>query len=209
MDIPIDETLGALDDLIRHGKIRYAGTSSFAAWQLMESLMLSRELGLNRFVCEQPAYNLLDQRIEREVIPFAQTYGFAIIPWSPLGGGLLTGRYNRVHRQPGDAKRFYGEDDYLNSILTAGFFDRIEPFCELAKAKGCSPSQLALAWCLHQPGVTSPIIGPRTMEHLEDHLNALKIALSPEDHVGLDKLFPPGGMVLSFYEASFGPNLYR
>jgi aryl-alcohol dehydrogenase-like predicted oxidoreductase len=208
-EIPVDETLRALDDLIRSGKVRYAGTSTHAAWQLMESLMVSRELGLNRFVCEQPPYNLLDRRIERELIPFARTYGFAIIPWSPLGGGLLTGRYSRDVRRPGDAKRYFKEDGYLDSILTDAFFDRIGPFCDLARIKGCTPAQLALAWCVHQPGVTSPIIGPRTIEHLDDQLHVLKLALSPEDHAALDRLFPPGGMTSPFYEANFGPALYR
>jgi aryl-alcohol dehydrogenase-like predicted oxidoreductase len=208
-EIPIDETLRALDDLIRSGKIRYAGTSTFAAWQVMESLMVSRELGLNRFVCEQPPYNLLDRRIERELIPLARTYGLAIIPWSPLGGGLLTGRYSRDVRRPGDAKRYFQEDGYLDYILTEGFFDRIGPFCDLAQAKGCTPSQLALTWCLHQPGVTSPIIGPRTIEHLEDQLNAVKIVLTDDDRAALDKLFPPGGMISPFYDANFGPGVYR
>src|SRR5579871_2771789 len=102
--IPIDETLRALDDLIRQGKVRYIGTSTFAAWQLVESLWIAKELGLNRFVCEQPPYNLLDRRIERELIPMAQTYGFGIIPWSPLGGGLLTGKYTRGVDAPADAR---------------------------------------------------------------------------------------------------------
>jgi len=208
-DIPIDETLRALDDLIRSGKVRYVGSSTFAAWQLMESLMVSRELGLNRFVCEQPPYNLLDRRIERELLPLARTYGFAIVPWSPLGGGLLTGRYTREVRRPADAKRYFAEDTYLDSILTEGFFERIGPFCDLAKAKGCTPSQLATAWCLHQPGVTSPIIGPRSLGHLEDQLQTLKITLTAEDHTTLDNLFPPGGMISPFYEANFGPNPYR
>ena len=101
---PIDETLRALDDLIRAGKVRYIGTSTFAAWQLVESLWVSKELGLNRFVCEQPPYNLLDRRIERELLPMAQTYGLAIIPWSPLAGGLLTGKYNRSDPTPANAR---------------------------------------------------------------------------------------------------------
>jgi aryl-alcohol dehydrogenase-like predicted oxidoreductase len=208
-DIPIDETLRALDDLIRSGKVRYAGSSTYAAWQLMESLQVSRELGLNRFVCEQPAYNLLDRRIEREVIPFACTHGFAIIPWSPLGGGLLTGRYRAETRRPSDARRFAGEDGYLDSILTDAFFDRIEPFCDLARAKNCTPAQLALAWCARQPGVTSPIIGPRTLEHLEEHLQALAITLTDEDHAALDRLFPPGGMTSSFFDGNSAPHVYR
>ena len=91
-DVPIDETLRALDDLVRAGKVRYLGASTYAAWQIMESLWVSKEYGLNRFICEQPPYHLLDRRIERELIPMAQNYGFALIPWSPLAGGFLTGK---------------------------------------------------------------------------------------------------------------------
>ena len=94
IDTPEEETLRALDDLVRAGKVRYLGASTFAAWQLLESLWVSKEYGLNRFVCEQPPYNLLDRRIERELLPMAQSYGIGIIPWSPLAGGLLTGKYN-------------------------------------------------------------------------------------------------------------------
>jgi aryl-alcohol dehydrogenase-like predicted oxidoreductase len=208
-DVPVDETLRALDDLIRAGKIRYAGTSCFAAWELMESLALSRELGLNRFVTEQPAYNLLDRRIEREVIPFARTHGFAILPWSPLGGGLLTGRYQKGASRPPGMSRFAGEDGYLDSILTPAFFERIGPFCELAKKKGVAPAQLALAWCAQQPGVTSPIIGPRTIEHLEEHLAALAIELTAEDRAALDRLFPPGTATSPFFEGDLRPHAYR
>src|SRR5215210_151189 len=93
--VPIDETLRAMDDLIRQGKVRYIGTSTYGAWQVVESLWVSKELGLNRFVCEQPPYHLLDRRIERELVPMAQTYGIGIIPWSPLAGGFLTGKYQR------------------------------------------------------------------------------------------------------------------
>ena len=99
-DIPIDETLRALDDLIRAGKVRYIGTSTYGAWQVMESLWVRKELHLNRFVSEQPPYHLLDRRIERELVPMAQTYGIALIPWSPLAGGFLTGKYTRKEPAP-------------------------------------------------------------------------------------------------------------
>src|ERR687893_78133 len=105
--IPIDETLRALDDLIRSGKVRYIGTSTFAAWQVVEALWIAKELGLNRFVCEQPPYHLLDRRIERELVPMAMTYGFGVIPWSPLAGGLLTGKYQRGETPPADSR--FGE----------------------------------------------------------------------------------------------------
>ena len=99
-DIPIDETLRALDDLIRDGKVRYIGTSNFGGWELVESLWVAKELGLNRVVCEQPAYNLLDRRVESELLPAARTFGIAVIPWGPLGGGLLSGRYQRGEPLP-------------------------------------------------------------------------------------------------------------
>ena len=102
--VPIDETLRALDDLIRSGKVRYVGTSTFPAWQVMESLWMAKELGLNRFVTEQPPYHLLDRSIERELIPLAQTYGLAILPWSPLARGFLSGKYQRGQEIPGDSR---------------------------------------------------------------------------------------------------------
>ncbi len=98
--IPIDETLRAMDDLVKQGKVRYIGTSTFAAWQLLESLWQSEKWGLNRFGCDQPPYNLLDRRIERELLPMAQTYGFGSIPWSPLAGGFLIGKCKRQEQNP-------------------------------------------------------------------------------------------------------------
>ncbi|MCS7061919.1 MAG: aldo/keto reductase [Anaerolineae bacterium] len=208
--IPIDETLRALDDLIRAGKVRYIGTSTFAAWQLVESLWVSKELGLNRFVCEQPPYNLLDRRIERELLPMAITYGFAIIPWSPLAGGLLTGKYKRG-QEPPEGTRFaeYKDNPILRRRWSERIFDVIEGLELIAQDKGCTLSQLALAWCTQQPGVTSPIIGPRTMEQLEDNLKALEVMINDEDRRRIDAVIPVGQMVAPYYEADFGPHSYR
>lgn len=209
-DTPIDETLRALDDLVRAGKVRYIGTSTFAAWQVMESLWVAKELGLNRFICEQPPYHILDRRIERELIPMALTYGIGIIPWSPLAGGLLTGKYNRTTPPPADS-RFadVANNPRLQARMTNDLYDVVEGLQPLAQAKGCTLSQLALAWCIQQPGITSPIIGPRTMEQLEDNLGALTITISAEDRAAIDALVPPGRMVSPFYEADFGPHQYR
>lgn len=209
-DVPIDETLGALDDLVRKGYVRYVGTSTYAAWQLVEALWVAKELGLNRFVCEQPPYNLLDRRIERELLPMAQTYGFATIPWSPLAGGLLTGKYSRSTPPPvgtryGEAK----EGSPQQKRMTEQAFDVIEGLGPLAEGKGCSLSQFALSWCVQQPGVTSPIIGPRTMAQLEDNLAALDVHVTEEDRAAVDALIAPGQMVSPFYEADFGPHPYR
>jgi aryl-alcohol dehydrogenase-like predicted oxidoreductase len=209
-EIPIDETLRALDDLIRAGKVRYIGTSTYAAWQLVEALWIAKELGLNRFVSEQPPYNLLDRRIERGLLPMARTYGFAVIPWSPLGGGLLTGKYRRGEPAPDDA-RFANVDDrpWLARRKTEAVYDVVEAIEPMAQEKEASLSQFALAWCMGQPGITSPIIGPRTMEQLEDNLGTLGVTLSPEERAEIDARVPPGGAVAPFYEAEFGPHPYR
>jgi aryl-alcohol dehydrogenase-like predicted oxidoreductase len=203
--VPIDETLRALDDLIRSGKVRYIGTSTFAAWQLVESLWVSKELGLNRFVCEQPPYNLLDRRIERELLPFCRTYGFGVIPWSPLAGGLLTGKYRKGAPRPQGA-RYEKENSAPFQRDHARAFDLIEAVIALAESKGVAPSQFALAWVAGQPGVTSPIIGPRTMEQLEDNLAALQVKLSDEDRAEVDRIIEPGSHVSVYYQADFGPN---
>jgi aryl-alcohol dehydrogenase-like predicted oxidoreductase len=206
----IDETLRALDDLIRAGKVRYIGTSTFAAWQLVESLWIARELGLNRFVCEQPPYNLLDRRIERELIPMAQTYSFGLIPWSPLAGGLLTGKYSRGVPAPENTRFFNVEANaFLKRRWTERAFDVIEGLAPIAAARGCALSQLALAWCAGRPGVTSPIIGPRTLEQLEDNLGALAVALSEDELKRIDQVAPPGEMAAPYYEAEFGPHPHR
>ncbi|MCE9591503.1 MAG: aldo/keto reductase [Planctomycetes bacterium] len=208
-EVPIDETLRALDDLVRAGKVRYLGTSTFAAWQVMESLWVSKELGLNRFICEQPPYHLLDRRVERELVPFAQTYGHAIIPWAPLASGFLTGKYRRGEDPPKDArvqKSPGGRGDYLFTDATFAVIERLD---EIAKTKGCTVSQLALAWCMNQPGITSPIFGPRTMAQLEDNLGALSVSVADEDRKKLDEVSRPGRAIVPYYEADFGPHKQR
>lgn len=205
-DIPVDETLAALDDLIRAGKVRYIGTSTFAAWQCVEALWASRELRLNRFVTEQPPYHILDRRIERELVPMAQTYGYGLIPWSPLAGGLLTGKYKRNEKAP-ENSRFADRED--SERINEKVFDVVEGLQPQADAKGCTMAQFALAWCMAQPGIASPIIGPRTMDQLEDNLGALKVEMTGDDFELVDKLVQPGHMVSPFYEADFGPHCHR
>ena len=209
-EIAIDETLRALDDLVRAGKVRYIGTSTFAAWQVVESLWASKELGLNRFICEQPPYNILDRRIERELLPMAQTFGIATIPWSPLAGGLLTGKYTRQNPSPEGAR--YADvsgNPGFAARKTIELYDVVEGLQPLVAAKGCTMAQFALAWVADRAGVTSPIIGPRTMAQLEDNLGALDVTITDEDRALVDSLVPPGRMVSAFYEADFGPNQYR
>ena len=209
-DVPIDETLRALDDLVRSGKVRYIGSSTFAAWQLVESLWVAKEYGLERFVCEQPPYNLLDRRIERELLPMAQAYGFGIIPWSPLAGGLLTGKYRRNAPPPEDSRYANLDANPLyRRRMNDAIWDVIEPLESLAREKGTTISRFALAWCIHQPGVTSPIIGPRTMEQLEDNLGALEVTITDEDRKAIDRIIPPGTHVAPYYEADWRAGAYR
>ena len=207
-DTAIDETLRALDDLITAGKVRYIGTSTFAAWQLVESLWVSEKLGLNRFVCEQQPYNLLDRRVERELMPMAETYGFATIPWSPLGGGLLTGKYQRG-QEPPSGTRFSSPNAMQRRRFNDRIFDVIEGLEPLAAKHDVPLSQYTLAWVMAQRGVTSPIIGPRTMEQLDDNLDAADVALDDQDFSAVDEVIPPGQMVAPFYEADFGPHRFR
>ena len=178
-DIPMEETLRALAELIRAGKVRYIGTSSYKAWQIMEALHLSRELGLHRFVSEQSVYSLLSRRIEDELMPLAQTYGIGLLLWSPLGAGTLTNKYSR-------------ENPPRHIQLTDEAWKVIATVRQLADKKGCTPSQLAFAWCLAQPGVTSPIAGPSSTGQLLDNLGALSVVLEKEDLDLLDTVAPRG-----------------
>ncbi len=193
-EVPIDETLRALDDLVRAGKVRYIGTSSFAGWQLMESLWTSDRLRLNRFVSEQPRYSLIDRRIENEVVPVAQKYGIAVLPYSPLGGGVLTGKYHRDTPFPEGSR---ATDDawgtWATSFLSDKVYDLVDVVMDLAGEHDCTASQISLAWVIQQPGVTSAIIGPRTADHLEDNLGALNVTLDENATQRLNEASTPGG----------------
>lgn len=210
-DIPIDETLRALDDLIRAGKVRYIGTSMFPGWRLIEALWTAKELGLNRFICEQVAYHLLDRSAEREVIPAAISYGTGVITWGPLCGGLLTGKYTRD--DTGAEGRWQGGKDNKGREVTDKAFDVIETLVELATLQGCTASQLALVWNASQPGITAPIIGPRTMEQCVDNLGAADVSLSQETLDRLDSVAPPLSTSMTYYEAAMKldlrPNMNR
>ena len=196
--IPIDETLRALDDLVKAGKIRYIGGSMFPAWRIVESLWVAKELGLNRLICEQPAYHLLDRTAEREVIPAAQSFGMAVIPWGPLCGGLLSGKYTRDEQVEG--ARWQDGKDNANRRATDHTWEVLDFLRAMASDKGCSMSQLALAWNMAQPGVTAPIIGPRTFAQVEDNLQAVHVEMTEEDLARIDDLVPPKGYVVRYYD---------
>jgi len=192
-EIPIDETLRALDDLIHAGKVRYIGTSTVAAWQIVTALWQSDQLHLNRFVSEQPRYNLIDRRIETEIVPMAQAYGIAILAYSPLAGGILTGKYTRNEPFP-EGTRMVDETwgDWATSFLSDQVYDAVDMMREIAEERRCTASQLALAWVIQQPGVTSAIIGPRTLEQFEDNWSALEVSIREEDCTRIDEATLPG-----------------
>jgi len=211
-EVAIDETLRALDDLVRSGKVRYIGSSTFAAWQVVESLWCSKELGLNRFISEQPPYNLLDRRIERELVPMARTFGVALIPWSPLASGILTGKY-QLGQPIAEGTRLFGRENSPIPLYRKSTVDAALPVVEmlrpLATAKQVPLSQYSLSWVIHQPGITSAIIGPRTLPQLEDNLGALEVKLGADDFAQIDRIVPPGSFTSPYYEADFGLSQHR
>ena len=199
---PIDESLRALNDLIRAGKVRYIGTSGFAAWELMEALWVADKNKLNGFVSEQSPYNLLDRRIERELIPMLQSYDIALVPWAPSAGGFFSERYQREDRAPEGSRYeafwrgFYSESfDQKNQV-----FDLQEAVLRMARERNISGYVFALAWCMSRPGITSAIIGPRTSEQLSDSLNAFNVKLTEDDLKQLDQVAPPGSVTVPYVE---------
>lgn len=200
-DIPIDESLGALDDLVRSGKVRYVGTSGFAAWELLEALWVAKEYHLPRVVSEQSPYNLLDRRIERELIPMAQTYGMALLAWAPSAGGFFAEKYERGQPPPtGSRYEAFWRGFYRESFNQERVFDVREAVLTLAREKGISGYALALAWSLAQPGITCPIIGPRTSAQLVDTLTATTTTLSADDLAALNHVAPPESVTVSYLD---------
>jgi aryl-alcohol dehydrogenase-like predicted oxidoreductase len=201
-EIPVDETLGVLTDLVRAGKVLYIGCSTHPAWRVMEALATSERLGLARYVSEQPPYNLVDRRIENELIPLALQYHLAIIPWAPLAQGVLAGRYASDRPHPADSRAvrqagsIYAERVKPRGILAG------EKLATLAAEMGKTPGQLALTWVKDQPGVTAPIVGPRTLDQLTSLLPVLEMTLSEEERTACDQINPPGGVLTNFHNTS-------
>ncbi|MGQ9630735.1 MAG: aldo/keto reductase [bacterium] len=199
--VPPDETLAALDDLIHQGKVRYIGCSTHPAWRVMEAIMISEMKGFARFVTEQPPYNLLDRRIENELVPLCQKYGLGIIPWSPLGGGILTGRYPKGKPLPEGSRAARVGGKFLERV-TPRAQDIAEKLAEMARERGMTSGQLALLWVKDQPGVTAPIIGPRTVDHLKELAAVMEMSLKEEDRPIFDGLNPPGTAVSDFHNTN-------
>ncbi len=200
LTVPQDETLRAFDDLVTSGKVRYIGCSTHPAWMVMEALATSEKFNLARYISEQPPYNLLDRRIENELIPLAQKYDLALLPWSPLAGGILAGRYNDPQKYPEGSRASKGEW-FARRVNQAGInvARKVE---KMAAERDLTITQLALLWVKDQPGVTAPIIGPRTMAHLEDALGILDQSLDEADIPIFDELVHPGNAVADFHNSN-------
>jgi aryl-alcohol dehydrogenase-like predicted oxidoreductase len=189
----IDETLGALSDLIRAGKICYAGSSTFPPSQIVEAQWTAERRGRERFVCEQPPYSILVRGVETEVLPVCQQYGMGVIPWSPLAGGWLSGRYRKGQDLPVSHRAERIPQRYDMSLPgNQAKLDAVEQLAVLAEESGLTVIQLAIAFVLSHPAVTAAIVGPRTMEQLESQLAAADIVLSPDILDRIDEIVPPG-----------------
>jgi aryl-alcohol dehydrogenase-like predicted oxidoreductase len=198
----IEETLSALSDLVRQGKVRYVGSSTFLPSQLVEAQWTARERHLTRFVCEQPPYSLLVRGIEADVLPTCQRHDIGVIPWSPLAGGWLSGKWRKGAEPPVStrAQRLPGRYD-LSLPANQRKLDAADALLRLAEEAGLSLIHVALAFVIRHPAVTSAIIGPRTMEQLESQLGAAEVQLSDDVLDRIDKIVPPGS---NFSQADAG-----
>ncbi|HEX4681006.1 MAG TPA: aldo/keto reductase [Gaiellaceae bacterium] len=191
-DTDHDETLGALTDLQRAGKIRYLGSSTFPPSAIVEAQWVAEKRGHARYVCEQPPYSILVRGIETEVLPTCQQYGMGVIPWSPLGGGWLSGKYRKGSEMTGHrAERMPARYD-LSLPGNQAKLDAVEQLAQLAEQAGISMIHLALAFVIRHPAVTAAIVGPRTLEQLEGQLGAVDVQLSDEILDAIDEIVPPG-----------------
>lgn len=201
MDVPLEETLRAFDDLVTQGKVRYIGSTTAPAWHVVESVMLSELKGFAKIVSEQTPYNLLDRRVENELLPACQRHGLGVLTWSPLGMGMLAGRYARADAPPADSRIALRGGIYSERVTARGV-EIGNQFAALARAHGFDPAQAAVAWVKDQPGVSAPILGPRTLAQLEAILPAAALTLPAEFRDACDALSAPGGVVASFFNSA-------
>jgi aryl-alcohol dehydrogenase-like predicted oxidoreductase len=188
-ETPIEETLEALHDLVKAGKVRYIGASSMYAWQFARCLYLADLRGWTRFISMQNHYNLVYREEEREMIPLCNAEGVALIPWSPLARGFLAG--NRQPGGTGDTSRAQTDDFAQSMYFQEDDFKVVERAMAVAEQHGVTPAQIALAWLLHKPGVSAPIIGASQMRHLEEAVAAEQIKLSPDEMMLLEEPYRP------------------
>ncbi|MFG2888504.1 aldo/keto reductase [Streptomyces sp. NPDC048248] len=193
---PVEETLGFLDDAVRRGKIHYVGLSNFTGWQIQKTVDVADFRGLARPVTLQPQYSLLSREIEWEIAPACASEGLGLLPWSPLGGGWLTGKYRRDERPTGATRLGENPERGVEAYDRRGRVERtwavVDEVRTLAEERGVSMAQIALAWVADRPTVTSVILGARTIEQLTDNLAAAGLHLSEEERARLDEVSDPG-----------------
>jgi aryl-alcohol dehydrogenase-like predicted oxidoreductase len=190
---PLEETLGTLDNLVKSGKVRYLGASNYSGWQLQKAVDLSRHMGWEPFTCLQPLYNLLDRQTEWELLPVCQNEGLGMIPWSPLRGGWLSGKFRRGMIAPPEGTRVKTAEEQGWSESWSGYANEhtwnvLDALFAIAEETGKAPAQVAINWLLQRSGVTAPIIGARTMEQLESNLGASGWSLSEEQMTRLTEI---------------------
>jgi len=200
-EIHFDEILGAMTDLVRQGKVRYIGTSTHPTWMVMESIMCSELKGFSRVVLEQPPYNLLDRRIENELIPMCQKHGIGLIAWAPMAMGVLAGRYKNIDDFPENSRALLRGGFYADRVTKNGI-EVGKIFSKLAEKINLTPAQLAILWVKDQPGITAPLIGPRTLNQLKDLLPVAELNLSEDIRIACDNLVPPGSVLANFHNTA-------
>lgn len=200
LDTPLEETLRALDDLVRAGKVRYLGTSKYVPTLLAEAALLCAQHGWARIVAEQPPYNLLDRSVEKELVWTCLRHGIGLVPWAPLGTGILTGQYTSLEQVPEGSRAAGG--GIGETRLTQAAIDRAAALKPLADAKGVTLAQFCLAWLCQQPAVVAPILGARTAEHLASGLDGIEMRLTPEEMDQVDAVAPPGSAVSDYWDSN-------
>lgn len=200
-DVPMEETLSALTDLVRQGKVRYIGSSTSPAWRIMEALLTAELKGFERFVSEQPPYNLLDRRIENETVPMAVANGVGLLAWSPLAMGILGGRYADEDTRPDGSRAAVRGGIYAERVSEAAVVAG-NRFVQAAREAGYDAAQLAICWVKDQPGVVAPLIGPKSVAQLQHFLPVADMTLSAEMATMCDAINPPGSAVANFHNSA-------
>ena len=205
----IAESLRALDDCVRQGKVRYIACSNFQAWRICEALWTSEKHGLEEFVCVQPLYNIVNRDIEVELLPFCEKYGVGVVPYSPLARGVLSGKYLPGEEPPEGSRAARKDRRILQTELREESYEVAQKLVPLAEAHGKTLTQFSLAWVLANPVITSLIIGPRTMDQFEDNLECLDCKLTESDEAAINELVPLGEHTAKGYNDPAYPVLGR
>ena len=191
-DTQIEETLRAMDDMVRSGRVHYIACSNFRAWRVCEALWTSDKLNLHKFACVQPLYNIVNRDIEVELLPLCREHGLGVVSYSPLARGILTGKYKAFGEYPEGSRASRNDPRMTQAELRPASIEVSQRIVEHCEKKGCSSSQFALAWCLANPILTSVIVGPRTMAQFDDNVVSLNVRVTDEDEAFIDSLVPTG-----------------